>query len=97
MRPRRAAATIGTLKRADLDQRPLTPTPQPPQSPFVDPGDAGAKALLPFLREQKHIRKFRMTPRLGRDIMAAVQEAVRANLPKRKKVVRKKKPPPKKL
>ncbi|GLC42550.1 hypothetical protein PLESTB_001112800 [Pleodorina starrii] len=60
-------------------------------------GDSGAKALLPFLREQKHIRKFRLTPRLSRETLAAVNEAVRANLPKRKKAARKKKPAAKKF
>ncbi|PNW84679.1 hypothetical protein CHLRE_03g154300v5 [Chlamydomonas reinhardtii] len=56
-------------------------------------GDVGATVLLPFLQQQKHIRKFRLTPRLSRPVMQAVNEAIRANLPKKvvkKKVVKKK-------
>ncbi|KAG2454956.1 hypothetical protein HYH02_000783 [Chlamydomonas schloesseri] len=51
-------------------------------------GDVGATVLLPFLQQQQHIRKFRITPRLSRPVMQAVNEAIRANLPK--KVVKKK-------
>ncbi len=54
-------------------------------------GDAGATALLPFLQSQRHLRKFRLTPRLSRPVMAAVGEAVRANLPKKKATGLKKK------
>lgn len=54
-------------------------------------GDAGATALLPFLQSQRHLRKFRLTPRLSRPVMAAVSEAVRANLPKKKATGLKKK------
>ncbi|KAG2498359.1 hypothetical protein HYH03_003618 [Edaphochlamys debaryana] len=49
-------------------------------------GDLGATALLPLLQDQQHLRKFRLTPRLSRPVMLAVQEAVRANLPKKKAV-----------
>lgn len=58
---------------------------------FRHAGDAGATALLPFLQSQRHLRKFRLTPRLSRPVMAAVSEAVRANLPKKKATGLKKK------
>ncbi|KXZ48629.1 hypothetical protein GPECTOR_26g532 [Gonium pectorale] len=57
-------------------------------------GDAGVSALLPFLQSQKHLRKLRLSPRVSRPLLLAAAEAVRANLPaKKKKVLKKKKGP----
>lgn len=46
---------------------------------------------IEWLQTQKHMRKFRVTQRLSKDVAAALNAGIRENLPKPKKKLKKKK------
>lgn len=48
-----------------------------------------AATFLPMLQEAKHMRKFRVSARVGREMGSAIAEVIKANFPGKKKKAKK--------